>query len=351
MSSLSVSSQAGSYEVHLHTSYEVNSTKGLKLVDSKVPQALVGPSASQLTLEINEHIKTLSTVERILLGLKEAGTTRAGQLVAVGGGAIQDLATLSASLYMRGIEWVYYPTTLASMVDSCVGGKSSINLAGYKNVIGNFYPPKKVVIDTRFIESLPTSEYLCGLAEGVKICFAKGEREFRDFIGNAAAHDKANPEDSRELVSLSLGSKKWFVEIDEHDKKERQLLNFGHSFGHALESASNFRIPHGIAVGIGMLAATHPRWGSLHASTKALRTYLLTSLAKWPSWRNSSGAIAWDVFEETIRRDKKNSDKSVKLILSNGAGALFIAELPKSVETFSMLTEVAVDSVEEVLGK
>ena len=350
MSSLRVSSQAGSYEIHLHNYDKVDNTNGLTVLDSKVPQTLVGPSASQLTLEISEKIKTLSTVERILLALKEAGTTRAGQLVAVGGGAIQDLATLSASLYMRGIEWVYYPTTLASMVDSCVGGKSSINLAGYKNVIGNFYPPKKVVIDTRFIDSLPTAEYLCGLAEGVKICFAKGGPEFRDFIGNAAAHDKADPETARELVSLSLRSKQWFVEIDEHDKKERQLLNFGHSFGHALESASNFRIPHGIAVAIGMLAATHPRWGSLQASTKALRTYILSILAKWPSRQTASGKIAWDVFEETIRQDKKNTDTSVRLILSNGAGALYVAELPKSVETFSMLTEVAVDSVEEVLG-
>jgi 3-dehydroquinate synthase len=350
MSNLKVSSQAGSYEIHLHKFVEVDSGNGLTVVDSKVPNTLVGPSASHLTLEISEQVKTLSTVEGIILALKEAGTTRAGQLVAVGGGAIQDLATLSASLYMRGIEWIYYPTTLASMVDSCVGGKSSINLSGYKNVIGNFYPPKKVIIDTRFIDSLPEAEYLCGLAEGVKICFAKGEPEFEDFIGNAAAHGKTNPEDSRELVSLCLTSKKWFVEIDEHDKKERQLLNFGHSFGHALESASDFRIPHGIAVGIGMLAATNPRWGSLHTSTKALRNYLLSILAKWPNKEPALGKIAWNVFEDTIRHDKKNTNASVRLILSNGAGSLFVSELPKSEETFTMLTEVAVASVKEVQG-
>jgi 3-dehydroquinate synthase len=282
--------------------------------------------------------------------LKEAGTTRDGQLVAVGGGAVQDLATLSASLYMRGIEWVYFPTTLASMTDSCVGGKSSINLAGYKNVIGNFYPPKKVVVDTRFIDSLPTEEYLCGLAEGVKICFAKGGREFQDFILNPAALEKSSPENTKELVSLSLKSKIWFVEVDEYDKKERQLLNFGHSFGHALESASNFRIPHGIAVGIGMLAATDPRWGPLHASTKSLRTYLLSMLAKWDNKHHSLEMLAWDVFEDTISLDKKNSDSSVRLIFSNGAGSLFVNELPKSVETFAMLTQVTRASVEEVLG-
>lgn len=350
MSNLRVSSQTGSYEIQLHNPDQVNSGNGLTVVDSKVPKAFVVSSANQLTLEISEQIKTLSTVEKILFALKEAGTTRDGQLVAVGGGAVQDLATLSASLYMRGIDWIYYPTTLASMVDSCVGGKSSINLAGYKNVIGNFYPPRKVVIDTRFIESLPATEYLCGLAEGVKICFAKGEPEFQDFIGNAAAHEKASLDNSEKLVSLSLKSKKWFVEIDEHDKKERQLLNFGHSFGHALESASNFRIPHGIAVGIGMLAATNPRWGSLHTSTKVLRAYLLSILAKWPNWQTALGMISWDVFEDTIRQDKKNSDTSVRLILSRGAGGLFVAEFPKSVETFTMLTEVAIDSVAEVLG-
>jgi 3-dehydroquinate synthase len=103
------------------------------------------------------------------------------------------------------------------MIDSCVGGKSSINVSHFKNLIGNIYPPREIVINTGLIDSLPPDEYLCGLAEGVKICFAKGEKQFRDFIENPAAHLQGDSRQLEDLVGLSLRSKIWFVEIDEYD--------------------------------------------------------------------------------------------------------------------------------------
>ena len=350
MSRLKVRSHSGNYEIRFENSNLISNASGFALMDSKVPKVLFEPSPNHLSIEINEEIKTLATVEQIVSSMRVAGQTRADVLVAVGGGVIQDLATISASLYMRGVNWIYYPSTLASMIDSCVGGKSSINASKYKNLLGNIYPPQEIVINTRFIDSLPADEYLCGLAEGVKICFAKGEEQFREFIRNPAAHLQGDGKQLEDLVGLSLRSKIWFVEIDEYDKGERQLLNFGHTFGHALESASNFRIPHGIAVAIGMLAATDPQWGDLDQSTAELRTYLRTMLIRWKGKSSALNGLDWEVFEKSIRQDKKNSQSSIRLILSHGPGSLYVRELPKNQETSSSLQAVAQTAVQEVLS-
>ena len=350
MSSLKVCSQSGNYEIKFETSDFISSVAGFALMDSKVPKTLFEPIPNHLSIEINEEVKTLATVEQIVSAMRVAGQTRADVLVAVGGGVIQDLATISASLYMRGVNWIYYPSTLASMIDSCVGGKSSINASNFKNLLGNIYPPQGIVINTRLIDSLPADEYLCGLAEGVKICFAKGEEQFRDFIENPAAHLQGDGKQLEDLVGLSLRSKIWFVEIDEFDKSERQLLNFGHSFGHALESASSFRIPHGIAVAIGMLAATDPRWGELGQSTSELRTYLRAMLIRWKAKSTVLHGLDWEVFEKSIRQDKKNSQSSIRLILSHGPGSLYVRELPKNQETSSLLQAVTQTAVQEILA-
>lgn len=350
MSNLEVRSQSGSYKIRFDSSKVSPDEVGFVLVDSKVPKGVMEPIPSHLTIEVKEEIKSLATVEQIVSAMRVAGHTRADILMAVGGGAIQDLATIAASLYMRGVNWIYYPSTLASMIDSCVGGKSSINVSHFKNLIGNIYPPREIVINTGLIDSLPPDEYLCGLAEGVKICFAKGEKQFRDFIENPAAHLQGDSRQLEDLVGLSLRSKIWFVEIDEYDKRERQLLNFGHSFGHALESASSFRIPHGIAVAIGMLAATDPQWGELDQSTSELRTYLRAMLTRWEARSSALHGLDWEVFEKSIRQDKKNSQSSIRLILSQGPGSLYVREFPKNKETSSILQAVTQTAVQEILS-
>jgi 3-dehydroquinate synthase len=348
MSNLEVRSRSGSYKIRFDSSKLSPDEFGFVLLDSKIPKDVMAPIPRYLAIEVKEEIKTLATVEQIVSAMRVAGHTRADILMAVGGGAIQDLATISASLYMRGVNWIYYPSTLASMIDSCVGGKSSINASQFKNLLGNIYPPQEIVINTRFLDSLPADEYLCGLAEGVKICFAKGEKQFRDFIENPAAHLQGDSRQLEDLVGLSLRSKIWFVEIDEYDKRERQLLNFGHSFGHALESASRFRIPHGIAVAIGMFAATDPQWGELDQTTSELRTYLRAMLTRWEGKSSALHGLDWELFEKSIRQDKKNSPSSIRLILSHGPGSLYVRELPKNQETSHVLKAVTQTAVQEI---
>jgi 3-dehydroquinate synthase len=262
--------------------------------------------------------------------MAEKGLTRQSKLWAIGGGIIQDLATLSASLFKRGINWVYYPTTLTSMIDSCVGGKSSINTPNAKNIIGNIYPPEKVVVDTRFLASLPNQHLLSGLAEGVKICFAKGPEEFNSFVSNPASNFPADDDNTKHLIALSLTSKKWFVEKDEFDKNERKLLNFGHTFGHALEKATHYQAPHGIAVAFGMLAAIQFSGAKSGALSTQLETYLQALLEKWENTRLIEGEVDWQLFGRSLLADKKGDQANMLFIVPAANGSLVIQSAPRT---------------------
>lgn len=206
-----------------------------------------------IKIDSNETTKDLNNISQIILQIKAFNINRNGLLVGIGGGVIQDLTCFIASIYMRGIKWIYLPTTFLGMCDSCIGGKSSINVKNNKNLVGNFYPAESIIIDSAFCETLPARDIDSGLFEAIKILFAyniKDELLARELNIFKLKNIKQN---LTKIIGYTLKAKKWFIEIDELDKKERQLLNFGHCFGHAIESASNYVIPHGISVGLGML--------------------------------------------------------------------------------------------------
>jgi 3-dehydroquinate synthase len=208
-----------------------------------------------VALDCSEENKNLETVSTILRVFQENGINRNSKVVFVGGGVLQDLGTISTSIYMRGISWSYFPTTLQAMLDSCIGGKSSINLNFTKNVIGNYYPPEEIGIWTEFLSTLDHDQIVCGLIEGLKICASASRVE--DFLDLCPddSFDDIKTLKFEELIGLSLSVKKEFIESDEFDNGIRKLLNYGHTFGHAIESSSNYAITHGAAVGIGILAA------------------------------------------------------------------------------------------------
>ncbi len=208
-----------------------------------------------ITVKAIEKNKSLITVQKILENLKTHKILRDNKIYSIGGGILQDVSTLSASLYMRGIEWIYVPTTLLAMIDSCVGGKSSININNYKNIIGNFYPPNKILIYVNFYKTLKDNQLTEGLCEGVKITYAHSFRSFKKFIDLIDIDKPLKNLPFSKLISLSLKSKKFFIENDEFDNGKRLLLNLGHTFGHALEASSNYKISHGYSVGLGILAA------------------------------------------------------------------------------------------------
>ncbi|MHB8741995.1 MAG: 3-dehydroquinate synthase [Sulfuricaulis sp.] len=224
------------------------------LIDDRLSAALPLEEKKAIRVTAAEGSKSLEQTAPIVAKLRELGAHRHTHLLAIGGGIIQDIATFVASIYMRGISWSYLPTTLLGMVDSCVGGKSSINVYGYKNLVGNFYPPTEVLIDLNFLRSLNPEQIVGGLCEAAKICYARSAEEFSAYLADAPAINMS-PSQAERIVIRSLRAKQWFIEIDEFDQKERLLLNFGHTFGHALEAATEFRISHGVAVGVGMVVA------------------------------------------------------------------------------------------------
>jgi 3-dehydroquinate synthase len=208
-------------------------------------------------IDATEEAKALQETLPVFVALKQAGLGRSCRIAAIGGGVVQDIATFVASLYMRGIAWSYVPTTFLGMADSCLGGKSSINAGPYKNLIGNFHPPSRIEILPVFARTLPAAEMACGAAEAAKIAFCRGASAFAAYERLAAPVLSGDWQEQHlaELLYATLAVKQWFIEKDEFDQAERRLLNFGHTWGHALESATAFAIPHGLAVAIGMMAS------------------------------------------------------------------------------------------------
>ncbi len=287
-----------------------------------------------IAVEATERAKSLDRMPDIISQMRKCGVTRKSGVLAVGGGVIQDIATFCASIYMRGIRWRYVPSTLLGMVDSCIGGKSSINVDSYKNIVGNFYPPDAVVIDPVLAQTLSAERKAAGLCEAAKICYAGGDKVFERYL--AMGPDVDMDERAIEpLIELSLRTKKWFVEIDEFDKAERQLLNFGHTFGHAIEGATEFRISHGVAVGLGMLASIRfaqasGRVATLSAKTESLVRHVRALLAVVPDIDAALRGVTADTLFDCFAADKKHSAGAFVIVTISDSGALERVELERT---------------------
>lgn len=243
---------AGTAETVLQSHAEAG---GFFVIDSNVATLYkkMLPKKRVFIFEASEDNKTLQSVEKILVWLKNNGALRDSKLIALGGGITGDTAGFAAAQYMRGIKLIQIPTTLLSMVDSSVGGKTGVNLGGIKNNIGAFHQPLEVLIDTDFIKTLSDSEFLNGFAETLKIsCVYGGDflyflKENRDNIL------KRQPQFIEKIIEKSCELKAKIVERDEKEGGLRKLLNFGHTVAHAIETDSNYAIHHGYAVAIGMI--------------------------------------------------------------------------------------------------
>lgn len=297
-----------------------------------------------ITVVAEEPNKSLDRMTDIIVALRERRVTRETTLVALGGGVIQDIAAFVASIYMRGIAWVYVPTTLLSMTDSCIGGKSSINVGKYKNIVGTFYPPRSIVIDPQVTVTLSVEQRVAGLVEAAKICFCRSEAAFAAYLALAPSPD-SDAETLTEVIQQSLRAKKYFIEIDEFDRGERLLLNFGHSFGHAIEAASHFRVSHGIAVGLGMLTALRLGEalggdGSVRPRVAALAAHIEGLLDAVPGLdaaiAGTSGAALMDAFGS----DKKHGRDRFSVVLVDDSGLAVRRTLPRDA-TSSALIEAA----------
>jgi 3-dehydroquinate synthase len=335
--SFEVLSSTGSYSVMIESGvflrYLREMSNAVILSDSFFAPALAAAGVSATFIEATENIKSLEASPKIIENMRRLGANRRTELVALGGGIIQDVSAFIASIYMRGLKWTYVPTTLLAMVDSCIGGKSSINVGSYKNLVGTFHPPVRVLIDPELAQTLPIDQRVSGMIEAVKICFCRGAEAFDRHLSHLPELE-TNTVDLEEIILNSLLAKKWFIEIDEFDKNERLLLNFGHTFGHAIEGASHYAVSHGIAVGLGILCALAFEEGrsircQLAPRVQRLATHLDEMIRKVPEIAGVLADLDLDEVLVRFESDKKHGSERFTLILVNEHGEPVIRQIEK----------------------
>jgi 3-dehydroquinate synthase len=274
-----------------------------------------------LLIEATEKNKSLDKFPSYVDSLVEAKVRRGQNLVAIGGGIIQDITCFLATTMMRGLPWIFYPTTLLAQSDSCIGSKSSINSGEVKNILGTFTPPNKVIIHTKFLKSLKEKDILSGIGEMIKVHAINSPESF-DLISESYDQVKDDSIIMEKFIYQSLLMKKKLIEIDEFDIGPRNVMNYGHSFGHAIESATNYAIPHGIAVTMGMDIANYVA-SKLGVSKSRHFERMHPVLDKnCKSYRQVS--INVNFLMKALAKDKKNSSTQLRLILPNLDGIITI---------------------------
>lgn len=276
-----------------------------------------------LVLAPGEARKNWTQLGELLLALDAAGIDRDGELLAIGGGVVTDLGGLAASLHRRGLEWTAVPTTLVGQVDAALGGKTAVNHGRGKNSIGTFHAPARLLADPTLLATLPRRELAAGMAEVLKTALISGEPLLARVERIPRAALKAARDDAIDMIRDCLAVKADLVARDPYDRGARRLLNLGHTFGHALESAAAPDLLHGEAVGLGLLCAA--RLGShLPGAPEGLEGRLRAALEAWEL------PVAWSVdlrgLADRLRRDKKRTRGAPVLIAVKAPGALEILE-------------------------
>jgi 3-dehydroquinate synthase len=274
-----------------------------------------------IKIEATEENKSLDKIPGYVNELVLLNIRRNQSLIAIGGGVIQDITCFLATTVMRGLPWIFYPTTLLAQSDSCIGSKSSINSGEVKNILGTFTPPDKVVIDVDFLQTLEKREIFSGIGEMLKVHAINSPKSF-DLISAAYEDILENPMIMEEFIHNSLSMKKKLIEIDEFDQGVRNVMNYGHSFGHAIESATNYGIPHGIAVTIGMDMANFVSV-ELGVSDASHFERMHTVLEK--NYRTYQYVeINVESLLSALSKDKKNSATQLRLIFPDKNGCIGI---------------------------
>ena len=286
----------------------------------RVERALAAHRPGTLVLPPGEPAKTLANWQQVLDALVERGAQRDATVVALGGGVIGDLAGFAAASYMRGIRVVQVPTTLLAQVDASIGGKTGVNLPAGKNLVGAFHQPARVLIDPTTLATLDDREFRAGLAEVVKYGAIRDVAFLDALEADAPALLDRQAEPLTAAILRAARHKVEVVAADEREAGQRALLNFGHTFGHALEAETGYtRFLHGEAVAIGMAQAAMlgARLGEL-AETEADRLVALLERLGLPTRRPDD--VDPDALAARMRLDKKNRDGRVRLVLLDALG-------------------------------
>ena len=270
------------------------------------------------TLENGENSKHIGNIEKLYEELIKNHFTRKDLLIALGGGVIGDMTGFCAATYLRGIDFIQIPTTLLSQVDSSIGGKTGVDFKGYKNMVGAFYMPRLVYINTSVLKSLPNEQFACGMGEVIKYGYI-WDRNYYDFLKSNVSEIKGFDETLLEnMIFTSCDIKRQVVEIDPKEQGIRAYLNFGHTIGHAIEKNSNFSLYHGQCVSIGMVAAMYLSIKKGWIEEAALND-MENLLSAYDLPIRASGMTVEDVYLAT-KSDKKMEGAKVKFTVLKEIG-------------------------------
>jgi 3-dehydroquinate synthase len=333
LSLISVHSSLRDYAVHIGAAGDflqelVSLEHKVFLVDENVWRYHFNGLLSQLTpsevviLPSREERKTLEGVQEIYERLLDMSARRNMALITIGGGILQDVTGFAASTLYRGVKWFFMPTTLLAQADSCIGGKTSLNYKGYKNLIGTFYPPAAVWIDPHFLGTLSTQDFYSGLGEVVKLHIMGGEPRMEEIRKEYDSICERDVTTLKNAIQASLEIKIDYITEDEFDMGKRNMLNYGHCFGHAIESVSNFRISHGQAVVIGMMLANNIASKRHLLSEKRCR--FIEQELLMPTLRTEirPGDFQPELIIKAMMRDKKRTGNDLVLVMISDAGEM-----------------------------
>ncbi len=284
----------------------VSDSNVFPLYGGKVENAVkeAGGDVFSLVVKAGEEAKSFSNLEYLCREIIRRDFTRSDVIIALGGGVVGDLTAFCASVVLRGVTLIQMPTTLLSQVDSSVGGKTAVNIPEGKNLVGTFYQPKMVIIDSETLSTLPQREVACGMAEVIKY----GAIRDKKLADNLLTGDF----EIEEVIKTCCEIKARIVENDELDKGERMLLNFGHTLGHAVENYTGYgTYSHGAAVSIGMCAVT--KWSEKMGITRKGVYDTLVSLCK--KYNLPTEIDALDKMTDAAKHDKKRSGSKISLVL------------------------------------
>ena len=271
-----------------------------------------------ILIKATEENKSIGLIIPVIEQLVENKARRDHTLIAIGGGIIQDITCFIASTLMRGMMWKFFPTTLLAQSDSCIGSKSSVNLGKTKNIIGTFNPPNEVFVCTVFLDTLENKDIFSGIGEILKVHAIDSATAF-DRLAADYDHLQSDRSLLQGYILQALLIKQRFIEVDEFDRGVRNIFNYGHSFGHAIEAATDFAVPHGIAVSIGMDMAN--RIAALRGLVPAQHYLRMHPVLRKNYESFAKTTIPFDEMLSALMKDKKNTSSRLVLIFPVGDNA------------------------------
>lgn len=271
------------------------------------------------TVPDGEAGKTFSTLTTLWDWLGAAGFTRSDLVVAIGGGALTDLAGFASATWLRSIDWVAVPTSLAGMVDASIGGKTGINSDYGKNLIGSFHSPIAVVVDPTWLETLTDRDFSAGMAEVIKCGFIKDSKILDITASKDVATLRSDQQTVVELIYRAAKVKAEVVSVDFKESFAREILNYGHTLGHAVEIHSKFKLRHGEAVAIGLVYAAElaAARSMISAEIVELHRSVLVNLGLPTTYDRD----AWAALRPILALDKKSRGSTIRFVALNGIGS------------------------------